>query len=381
MKAVHFGAGNIGRGFIGKLLYESGFHTVYADVNEEMVAALNQHESYSVIYASDPEEQFEVRNFSALHSVADQEELVEEIANADLITTAVGPEVLPKISQVVAKGLMKRSEHSAQPLNVIACENAVGGTDLLKQAILEEVPSEQQNVFLTQFGFPNAAVDRIVPKQTQENILDVRVEPFFEWVAEKNKLKGKLHEINGLTLVDNLDAYIERKLYTVNTGHAATAYFGFEKGLNTVKESLDDPAVYQKVRNVLAETGRLLVKKHGFSAGEHEAYIAKTLERFSNPHIVDEVVRVCRMPMKKLHRSERLLNPALQLKEHGDEPEALLQAAAAALAYNSSADEQAVELQKKIQNEGIEATVTEVTELDQNHPFVGSLVEFWKEKQ
>lgn len=42
MIALHFGAGNIGRGFIGALLHHSGYHVVFADVNDTMVSLLNE---------------------------------------------------------------------------------------------------------------------------------------------------------------------------------------------------------------------------------------------------------------------------------------------------------------------------------------------------
>lgn len=48
MIALHFGAGNIGRGFIGALLHHSGYDVVFADVNETMVSLLNEKKEYIV---------------------------------------------------------------------------------------------------------------------------------------------------------------------------------------------------------------------------------------------------------------------------------------------------------------------------------------------
>ena len=41
MKAVHFGAGNIGRGFVGLLLHEGGYELVFSDVAAPLVDAIN----------------------------------------------------------------------------------------------------------------------------------------------------------------------------------------------------------------------------------------------------------------------------------------------------------------------------------------------------
>ena len=73
-----------------------------------------------------------------------------------------------------------------------------------------------------------------------ENILDVVVENYYEWNVEEKAFKGEIPKIEGMNLVDNLMAYIERKLFTLNTGHAITAYFGYLKGYRTIDESIND---------------------------------------------------------------------------------------------------------------------------------------------
>jgi mannitol-1-phosphate 5-dehydrogenase len=164
MRAVHFGAGNIGRGFIGQLLHESGYDITFVDVRDDVVEALKTEGRYEIILAGEDEGRVSVDHVTALHSVREAEEVTESLAEADLITTAVGPSVLPVIAPAIAAGLVERARRGGTPVNVIACENMVGASQALKGFVMEHVPAEHADAVEQVSGFPNAAVDRIVPE-------------------------------------------------------------------------------------------------------------------------------------------------------------------------------------------------------------------------
>ena len=50
-KAIHFGAGNIGRGFIGALLNEASYEVTFADLNQTVIDQLNTQKQYKVVTA------------------------------------------------------------------------------------------------------------------------------------------------------------------------------------------------------------------------------------------------------------------------------------------------------------------------------------------
>lgn len=164
MHAVHFGAGNIGRGFIGQLLHESGYDITFVDVRDDVVEALRTQGRYEVILADEGEPHIAVDRVTALHSARDAREVTERIAGADLVTTAVGPSVLKVIAPAIAKGLVERARRGGPPVNVIACENMVGASQALKGYVMEHVPEGEAGAVEEMAGFPNAAVDRIVPE-------------------------------------------------------------------------------------------------------------------------------------------------------------------------------------------------------------------------
>jgi mannitol-1-phosphate 5-dehydrogenase len=364
MKAVHFGAGNIGRGFIGAVLQDAGFHVTFADVNQEILDALNNSGEYQLTELDSLASTKTYSNFSALHSVNQRDELVAVVASADLVTASVGAGILPRIASTIQEGIQARSAQN--PLVVMACENAVNATDILENAIGIQDSSK--------VVYANTAVDRIVPMQNQGTEPNVSVEPFCEWVIDNTNLEGLDLEIPGAKFVPDLMPFIERKLYTVNTGHLTVAYLGQLAGHPSISIALSDPDVLLYTQRVLDETSMALVHKHGFDESEHALYVKKTLSRLANPAIDDSVKRVGRQPLRKLSRHERLIGPAAYLSEMGRIPVSLLGVVGAALRFVSESDPEVAQMQKLLSVKNAAEFVTQVTGIGQGHSLFEALV-------
>ena len=359
-KAVHFGAGNIGRGFIGLLLSQAGYHVSFVDVAAPLVNDINELGKYNVQIFGEAEKTL-VENVSAINSNENLDALLDAIVEADIITTAIGPNILKFIAPNIAKGLTKRVAVNKTPLNIIACENMVGGSTVLKNFVYENLADDVKPEVQKLIGFPDAAVDRIVPLQKNDEKLLVKVEPYAEWDVDSKGVVGELPAIKGMTLVDNLGAYIERKLFTVNTGHASIAYLAYQKGLPDISSAMRDEEIVAAARAVWAETSALLIVKYNFDPAVHQKYVATTETRFKNPEISDEVTRVARGPKRKLSAGDRLVSPATQLIERGKAPVALAKVIAAALKFDYAEDKEAVEVQDFIKANGIDAAITNFT--------------------
>lgn len=365
MKAVHFGAGNIGRGFIGEILHKNGCDITFVDINETLIDALNARDSYEIEYADEAHQRLTISGFSGLNNGKEPEAVAQAVAEADIVTTAIGTNILPYIAELIANGIkLRRENDDTRPMDIVACENMIGGTDFLNEKVSAYF-DEADRIYVDQYiGFPNAAVDRIVPMQSHEDPLFVSVEPFSEWVIDQTNVKGTQIQLEGVLYVEDLLPYIERKLFSVNTGHATTAYTGKHFGYETIDQALKDDNVLQQLQAVLAETSALLVEKWGFDQEAHAAYANKIVGRFQNSHISDAITRVARTPIRKLGYDERFIRPIREAKERGLAYDALLETVAYIFEYSDADDEQSQELQKMLADQPLDQVIQTVTGLE-----------------
>lgn len=364
MKATHFGAGNIGRGFIGEILYQNGFSIDFVDINETIIDALKERNSYEIELAAAEKKHIKVEQVTGINNQKDPEAVIASVATSDIVTTAIGPNILPFIAELIAKGIQKRRlEGNDTPLDVIACENMIGGSQFLLNKVREFLNEEDLSYVDDFIGFPNAAVDRIVPMQQHEDPLFVSVEPFCEWLVDDTQSKAKQIRLDNVGYVSDLTPYIERKLFSVNTGHATTAYTGNYYGYTTIGKAIADDKVLNQLKAVLQETGNLLIAKWDFARSQHEQYIQKIIERFKNPYISDDVSRVARTPIRKLGYDERFIRPIREAKERGLAYQSLVNVVAMILQYDDPNDEESVRLQKMLKENSVADVIYEVTGL------------------
>lgn len=382
MQALHFGAGNIGRGFIGKLLSDAGVHVTFADVNEQVINEIAKRHQYPVNVVGEQSTTEIVHNVDAINSSSN--EVSDYIAKVDLVTTAVGPQILARIAENMAKGLIARHQQANNaPLNIIACENMVRGTSQFKQEIFKYIPHELHQWMNSHIGFVDSAVDRIVPPATSKtgDILEVTVETFSEWIVDKNQFIGDIPQIKGMEPVDNLMAFVERKLFTLNTGHAITAYLGFYNNIATIRDAILVDSIRAVVQGAMQESGQVLIKRYNFDPAKHQAYIEKILTRFENPYLHDDTARVGRQPIRKLGSGDRLVKPLLGTFEYELKNINLLIGIAAALNYRNDDDDQASELTRQISNKGVVQTFCDISGIESNNPIVSQIEQLYTAMQ
>ena len=367
-KMIQIGAGNIGRACIGRLFHQANYKIYFSDINAELISVIHERKEYNVrMVGKDFDETIKIDNVDKVSE--DREEFVRLSNEIKIITTAVGVNILPKIASFIADIVNIRHKYqNNNPLNIMACENTTGASSKLKESVynlldlnIREWIEKEKNI-----AFPNVAIDCIVPNIENENPLTVTCENFADLIIDRNVFIGNLPNVEGLSLKENLNAYIERKLFTLNTGHAITAYLGAQKNKETIYEAINDSEIKNIVLGAMRESGEVLIKRHGFKSEEHETYIQKILNRFFNPYLKDSVFRVGREPMRKLSYNDRLIKPILGTLEYNLRHDNLLKGAISAFKFYSPDDKESVELKSMLKNEKLEKVILKITELDIN---------------
>lgn len=363
MKAVHFGAGSIGRGFIADLLHDSGYDITLVNVNAQLNQQINLNHSYHLYVIEEDYQEKTIDRVKALSPVEERAEVIQEIVLADILTTAVWADNLPKVAPTISEGLYRRFLQSKKKINVLACENAMFNSEILRTEILKlgQLTEEQLEQIA---AFPNTAVDRMVleDERNGEKVINIGVD--FELVIERNKLVDPTSSpIKGAEYTNNLVKYIERKLYIINCGHACSGYLGAIKGYDVMSDIFADEQLVETTREVMGESANLLAKKYGFTTEDLNGYIDFAIRRFQTPGAVDTVSRVCRSPIRKLEPSERLVGPANQCEENQLKNDLLLEGIAAVFLFDNPEDQQSRELLSYVEEHGVSEAITHYTEL------------------
>ncbi|MFP4056756.1 MAG: mannitol-1-phosphate 5-dehydrogenase [Candidatus Brocadiia bacterium] len=369
--AVHLGAGNIGRGFLGQLYWQSGWRTVFVDVLDEVVEALNRRGCYPVHLVDERPQVLTIDRVRALHS-RDAQAVSEALAACDLASVSVGVANLARVAPLLAQGIERRARTSHQPLDVVVCENLLDAAQRLRECVLAQSPQRCQPFVRQRVGFVATVVSRMVPVVPEEvraeDPLHVAVEAYATLPVDATAFVGGVPHVEGFLPVTNIEAHQRRKLFCHNCGHALCAYAGHRRGHALVADAIADPPIREHVQAGLAETGRALIARDGFEPAEHQAHIDDLLRRFANRALGDTVARVGRDPIRKLGPNDRLVGAARFCLDAGVEPTHVVRGVADALAYDNPQDAQAVRLQQMLRREGLDAVLHRVCGLQPGQP-------------
>ncbi|MCL2343094.1 MAG: mannitol dehydrogenase, partial [Firmicutes bacterium] len=347
--AVMYGAGNIGRGFIGQLFHDSGYEAVFIDVNREVVSVLNERRSYTqVIVDGENVEHHEITDVRAVDG-RDSAAVAREIASCEIMAVSVGAAILPRIAPLLAAGLEIREK----PLNILVCENLAHGPSILQGYVAEHLTDLS---VLDHVGFVGATIGRMVPvmpaAQRAADPTCIAVERFCTLPLDADAVVQPFPALQNAVLRSPFAFQEGKKLYIHNMGHALCAYFGFLRGYAYIWQAVDDPAIYGQARAAMLACADALARKYNGDRLSLTAYVDDLLARFGNKGLGDTISRVGGDPLRKLAPGDRLMGAVELCKEQGTDYGSILAGIAAALHFDAPGDPSAEKMREKLKNQG-----------------------------
>ncbi|MBN2323443.1 MAG: mannitol-1-phosphate 5-dehydrogenase [Spirochaetes bacterium] len=344
MKLVHFGAGRIGRSFIGALFSAAGWDVVFVDIDEAVIDALNRNREYRIQLKGDREETVVVRHVRGIH--ADNEAAVsEEVSEADLVSTAVGKQKLDGVAGPLAAGIVKRYERfPKRPLDIVLCENMRNAAGFFRKSLERRLPPSVPDSYV---GYVETSIGKMVPlmsaEKRREDPLLVYAERYNTLIVDKKGFRGPIPKIRGLEPKSCMEAWVARKLYVHNLGHAVLAYtsFAFFPEYRYVWEAMSNRELAAVTKNAMWESGRALISEYPSEFDETgiRDHIEDLLERFSNRALGDTIYRVGLDLKRKLSADDRLVGAIRLCVKHRIPPVFISFGTAAALFFRAAGED------------------------------------------
>ncbi|MDY0288370.1 MAG: mannitol-1-phosphate 5-dehydrogenase [Sphaerochaeta sp.] len=312
---VQWGAGNIGRSFIGQVFANSGYAVTFVDIDTPLITALNEQSSYVVRFVSgDASRELRIEGVRAVDA-RHQHEVGEAIVQADLMGVSVGKSVWPHIASSLALAIAERyKEKPDTPIDIILAENIHHASSFVSALLLPHLPKDFP--FATYVGLIETSIGKMVPIQDGGDPLTLRAEPYNELIVDKKGFLQPIPPVTDLYPVSPIGAYVDRKLYIHNLGHATAAYLGYGKHprQQLMAEVLQDTEVALAVRKTMMQAGAVLLKIYPavFTATSVQEHIDDLLSRFSNKALGDTVFRVGRDLSRKLRFDDRLMGVIIE---------------------------------------------------------------------
>lgn len=309
---IAFGAGNVGRGFIGDIFTDSGWSVTFLDVAPVLVDTLHRERSY--IHETVSNIGVTARTVTGIDArySTDQEEVDRLVTGADVITTSVGARILPLIAPALAHGLAARWGAGRGPVDVLLCENLHGAADVVRELVLECLPTEFADSLDENLGLAETSIGRMIPAALpadgQPPTL-IRAEPYRHLPYDATALHGVEPAVTGLVAVHDVpfDFYTDRKLLIHNMGHCTCAYLGESLGYKYMWQAIADPRIRSIVAGAMGESALALTRHYGADPMPVARHIDDLLARFGNRALGDTTERVGRDPVRKLSPDDRLI--------------------------------------------------------------------------
>ena len=338
---VQFGAGNIGRSFIAQLFSAAGYDVIFVDVMDELVNQLNAHGRYRVVIRDTQAREIWVEHVRAIHG-QDTRAVVEALAEADIAATSVGPNALSYLYPTIAQGLRQRFlRYRIRPLDIILAENLRSAATIVRAGLRQQLPDDFPLDAMA--GLVETSIGKMVPimtdAQRREDPLAVYAEAYNQLILDGQAFRNPMPAVPGLVPKQHMAAYVDRKLFVHNLGHAAVAYLGYlaDPQLTAIWQAVALPVVADGARAAMEESARALRAAYPqeFTAAALSAHIDDLLRRFANRALGDTIFRVGRDLLRKLSREDRLIGAMLFDQAQGGDYSATARVAAAALEFRA----------------------------------------------
>jgi mannitol-1-phosphate 5-dehydrogenase len=314
-KIVIFGAGRIGRSFIGQIFSRGGYEVIFIDINKNLIDLLNKHNSYKVIIKGEKEKTLTIKNVRGIH-FDDKPPVIKEILSTSILAVSAGQAALPAILPCIAESLDKRYKTDpGNALDIIIAENMRNGTgyfrDELHRILGENFPVDRMT------GLIETSIGKMVPFMTGEDLkedpLQIFAESYNTLILDKKGFRNPIPDLPWLSPKENMKAWVDRKSFIHNLGHAASAYTGFIKHPEKTYlfEILEDQYTRNLVRSTMLESAEILLRLYPaeFSMTELKEHTDDLLHRFRNRALKDTVFRIGCDLTRKLGPDDRMVSP------------------------------------------------------------------------